>query len=625
MRGAEPGGRAGSVRAVGDRAVIADLPDLAGVLAVSDRLRASALPGVIDIVPATRTVLVVCASRADARRAATALGEAAAAATGSADGPVPADAAAREVVIDTVYDGADLAAVGELTGLGAAGVIAAHTGTAWRAAFGGFAPGFVYLAGGDSRLDVPRLDAPRTAVPAGAVAIAGGFSAVYPGASPGGWRLLGRATARMWDAARDRAALVAPGDTVRFRAVREAIGIPGDTGTARAAGAASASAPAGAALVVERPGPLALVEDLGRPGRAALGVTGSGALDRGALRRANRAVGNPEGAAGLELVGGGAVLRAERPTVVALAPPAGDGAGTGPESGPVAPVAVHALAAGERVAIPHPARGLRTYVAVAGGIVGTLRAGGPEARAPEAVLGSLSHDTLSGLGAAPLAAGDGLVAGEPSAAIPSTAPTLGPRPDPHPVLRFVPGPRDDWFAPGSVAALEAASWTVTPQSNRVGLRLEGPPLERACPAEPPAELPTEGMVRGAIQVPPNGRPVLFLADHPVTGGYPVIGTVVDDDLDRAAQLAPGDAVRFAAVDPDRIGAPLGHPAPERAAVTLEVDGRRVPLVVPGALAAAIDRAAALGDEAPAQELLARVLAAQTREPPVPGTGTARAD
>jgi biotin-dependent carboxylase-like uncharacterized protein len=168
--------------------------------------------------------------------------------------------------------------------------------------------------------------------------------------------------------------------------------------------------------------------------------------------------------------------------------------------------------------------GVRAYICVRGGID------------VEPVLGSRSTDLLTGLGPAPLRAGDTLRVGEQFGA-PGDAGPLRRLDGP---LRLVPGPRDDWFAPGALEALISTDWQVTPASNRVGIRLEGPPLERSRTDE----LLSEGLVTGALQVPPNGRPILLLNDHPTTGGYPVIAVVVHEDLPRAGQLRPGDSVRF---------------------------------------------------------------------------------
>lgn len=591
-----------------------DLPGLEAVLRVADALRGTGLRGVIDIVPAARTVLVRCVDRAAVRRV-----EAAVRSLDASARPVTAPS--REVRIDVHYDGPDLADVAELAGLSVETVVAAHSGTPWRAAFGGFAPGFAYLAEGDPRLTVPRLATPRTAVPAGSVAVASGFSAVYPGASPGGWRLLGRAAAEIWDPAREEPALIAPGDTVRFSPVRERIraaasrrpadAFPGHPPVRSAhldAPAGAAEAPAGeVGLRIEDPGLLALVQDLGRPGRAAIGVTESGAMDRAALERANRAVGNPPAAAGIECLNGGLVVRAERTLIAAVAGAACELRIEDPGGGRrvVLADAPFELRGGQTLRLGDALRGLRCYLAVRGGIAGPSE------------LGSLAHDSLSGLGTAPLRTGDALrVGAEPASPVggPQRAPAACDGPA---VLRLVPGPRNAWFAAGELDRLCARVWRATPQSNRIGVRLAAEDGSAGLQRVREGELPSEGAVRGALQVPPSGLPVLFLADHPVTGGYPVIGVVVDEDLDLAGQLRPGDPVRFRAVGPDAIEPrrPAAQPSRFDAAVevTFEVDGRRRALRLPPAVAETVERALEAAGDAALAEILIPLLRLR-REP-----------
>jgi biotin-dependent carboxylase-like uncharacterized protein len=280
-------------------------------------------------------------------------------------------------------------------------------------------------------------------------------------------------------------------------------------------------------LTVLSPGPRATVQDAGRPGFAAVGVPTSGAADRRAHDLANRLVGNAPGAATVEATAGGLRVRAERAVLVAVT---GAEVPVSVDGRPVAPNAPLLLPAGAVLALGVPARGLRSYLAVRGGI------------GVRPVLGSRSTDALSGLGPAPLAAGDRLPVGDLAAGEPfvDVAP-VAPLPD-RPVLRVLPGPRRDWLADAAWTALTGAVWTVTADSDRVGLRLSGPRLERAREGE----LPSEGLVPGAVQVPPDGAPVLFLADHPVTGGYPVLAVVVTADLPLGAQLRPGDLLRFRA-------------------------------------------------------------------------------
>jgi biotin-dependent carboxylase-like uncharacterized protein len=278
-------------------------------------------------------------------------------------------------------------------------------------------------------------------------------------------------------------------------------------------------------LTVLASGLLTTVQDRGRPGWASIGVTRSGAADRQAAALANRLVGNDAAAAVLEVTVGGLQVQAGRTLLVAVsgapAPVTVDGRGA-PFDAPLT------LRPGQVLGLGNPAVGLRSYLAVRGGI------GVPP------VLGSRSTDTLSGLGPAPLRPGDVLPVGALAAAEPVVDVAPVGAPSSRPVLRVLPGPRRDWMAPTAWTALTTEDWTVSPDSDRVGLRLAGPRLDRARTDE----LPSEGLVPGAVQVPPDGAPVLFLVDHPVTGGYPVLAVVTTDDLPAAAQLRPGDRVRF---------------------------------------------------------------------------------
>ena len=276
------------------------------------------------------------------------------------------------------------------------------------------------------------------------------------------------------------------------------------------------------AVTVLDTGPLTTVQDEGRPGQAALGIGRSGACDRASLRLANRLIGNAPGAAVLEVTFGGLALRADADLVVVTTGARCPGAF--PHDAP------GLLRAGSVLRLGMPAGGLRTYVGIRGGV------------AVPPVLGSRATDVLSGLGPPVVTAGDVLPVGAPQLPMPGV--DLAPVADPGPgeiSVRVLPGPRRDWFADTAWTTLTTQAYTVTSESNRIGLRLDGPPLERTRNDE----LPSEGMVRGALQIPPSGRPVLFLADHPVTGGYPVVGYVADDDVDRCAQLRPGQPLRFA--------------------------------------------------------------------------------
>jgi KipI family sensor histidine kinase inhibitor len=532
-----------SVRAVGTRAVLAELSGTQDVLALQALLLENPLPGQQDVLAAAETVLVKADSPASARRMAALLLQ--------LDLTTPTHRDGGLVVIDTVYDGEDLAEVGKLTGLGADGVIAAHSGQIWTVAFAGFAPGFGYMVGENQALDVPRRSSPRTAVPAGSVALAGNYSAVYPRSSPGGWQLIGRTNARMWDLDREQPALASPGHRVQFRAVREAVTLSSKPAVSAAGPDAAATVQEGASgLRIVSPGLHSLIEDLGRHGHSALGVSTAGALDRASLRRANRLVGNAPSAAVIETVSGGLKVQAVGDQVLAVsgAPseltiePSADGEPVPSRTVPMA--TPFALRDGEVLSLGQPSAGFRSYVALRGGVDA----------AP--VLGSRSTDTMSGIGPAPLAAGQLFASGGDAESGVVGNPEF--QPD-FPgsgvtVLDIVPGPRADWFDEEALAALCGQDWEVTPRSNRVGMRLQGTPLQRSRKDE----LPSEGTVAGAIQMPPEGLPVLFLADHPITGGYPVIAVVVDHQLDLAAQVPIGGSIRFRIV-PE-------HGAPERPAV-----------------------------------------------------------
>jgi biotin-dependent carboxylase-like uncharacterized protein len=277
-------------------------------------------------------------------------------------------------------------------------------------------------------------------------------------------------------------------------------------------------------LRVLETGVLTTVQDAGRPGLAHLGVPRSGWLDPTAARLANRLVGNPEGAALLECVLGGLVV--EAPVAVTMAV---TGADCSLRMGNRA--AHHAAAisvpAGGVVALGPTTGGVRCYLAVAGGIT------------VDPVLGSRSTDTLSGLGPPVVSSGTvlpvGRAVGGPSGVIATSRTERG-----GTVLRCTPGPRADWFTEGALETLTTTAYRVGSDSDRVGLRLAGHPLAR----EVPGELASEGVVLGAVQVPADGRPLVFLNDHPTTGGYPVVAVVEPADLGRCAQLRPGDEVSF---------------------------------------------------------------------------------
>lgn len=536
---------------MGAAALLAEVPTLADVLALHAALAASRPDGVVDLVPAARTVLVRVDPGVCSLAAARAWLERAEGTDAAAAAPEP-----RELAIDVAYDGADLAETAALLGMSPDQLVERHTGAAWTVAFTGFAPGFGYLVSDDWPFDVPRLASPRTRVPAGSVGVAGEFSGAYPRDTPGGWRLLGTTDAPLFDPEADAPALLTPGDTVRFTAVRaQAAGVsasavsspapvtptaPAETGDLADAGDAASDSPAAAGspdparadaaaapgIRVVEAGLLSTLQDLGRPGAASIGVAGSGALDRASLRLANRLVGNPEGAACIEVTMGG--LRAVA-TADAWAAVTGAWGPVTLAGRPVDPGRAFRWNAGDELQIGWFAQGARAYLAVRGGWDGPV------------VLGSRATDLMAGLGPRPLSAGSEVAFAHAPGQTPPAA-DIAPwtPPDAEIVVELAPGPRSGWFTPDARHVLYDAVWTVSGQADRVGIRLDGPELERIREGE----VPSEGMIPGALQVPPSGRPTVLMADGPVTGGYPVIAVATDAGIDAFGQARPGTRVRF---------------------------------------------------------------------------------
>ncbi|MQT56934.1 5-oxoprolinase/urea amidolyase family protein [Pseudomonas sp. FSL R10-0399] len=508
--------------------LLVELKDLDETLALFDALTAEPIAGVEEIVPAARTLMIQFRPSTLERQ--TLVNRIA-----GQDLSQRREVEHRRVEIPVHYNGEDLDEVATLLNINRAEVIQRHTAHDYSVAFCGFAPGFAYLTGG-AGFQVPRRQTPRTRIPAGAVALAGDFSGVYPKASPGGWQIIGVTPLQMWDLNRAEPALLRPGYKVRFT----------DAGPLPASGLPLPSTPArtdattGTFLEIISPGLHSVLQDMGRPGQTGQGVSRSGALDLGALRSANRAVGNPSDMACVESVLGGlsfichgraliAITGAHTPVTITNA------SGLQWQASNYQPIE---LEAGDRVSLGSPKAGLRSYLAIRGGFDVTP------------VLGSLSTDTLAQLGPEALAVGDrlGFTAPVTGTSVSLTeAPAFElPITDNIVTLDVVMGPRTDWFTQDAIQRLSSQLWRVTSQSNRVGIRLSGDtPLERFNHQE----LPSEGTSVGAIQVPASGQPVLFLADHPLTGGYPVIASVATHHLDLAGQIPVNAQIRFNPLDP----------------------------------------------------------------------------
>ncbi|WP_346274967.1 urea amidolyase family protein [Burkholderia cenocepacia] len=513
------------ILSAGSAGMLVELESLETTLALLDRLLASEVDGVDEVVPGARTVLVRFDPAVIDRAA---LIER----LGQLDVSVRRERGGSMFDIPVSYVGEDLGAVAELLGWSVAELVQRHLDAVHSVAFTGFAPGFAYMTTDDPGFDVPRRKTPRVRIPAGSVAIAGKFSGIYPSDSPGGWQLLGTTQVPMWDATRPRAALLAPGDRVRFRDASKGSAVPVAGWPVRAP--TPVRQVSGTGILVTRADRPVLYQDLGRPRQADQGVSVCGAVDSAALRLANACVGNPGSRAALEVMFGGLSLVPDRPVTLAV-------------TGAPCPISIRdangrvtviphsrpfAVDAGEEVTLDMPGRGMRSYVALRGGFV------------VERTLGSASTDTLSRIGPAPIVCGDVLVpADEAATFVQSELPAARPLPSEGDVVDVdvVPGPRTDWFTDESVARFLSQEWRVTPESSRVGMRLSG---DLVLARRDDAELPSEGTLFGSIQVPHSGQPVVFLTDHPVTGGYPVIAVVAAHHLGMLGQIPIGARIRF---------------------------------------------------------------------------------
>ncbi len=501
----------------------------ARVCAWADACRADPLPGVTDAVPAFSTLGVFF----DPARVPPDAGRAPQEAvqdwlqTTIAKAAGPASLSPRLVEIPLVYGGEhgpDLEAVAAHAGITPKEVVARHQGCEFTAGAVGFAPGFAYLEGLPQELQAPRRPTPRVAVPAGAVGIGGPYTGVYPRESPGGWNLIGRTAEEMFDAERSPQSLLAVGDRVRFRAVK-ALPPP------------KAEAPREPAhqerslFRVVRPGVQSTLQDLGRAGYQHTGVTTAGATDRVSLQVANLLAANPPGETALECTLGGPVFECLADTGFALAgalPPGWPG----PRRG--------TIARGETLDLSKLQGGARSYLAVPGGFTA------------DSVLGSASTDLRAGFGGhagRALAAGDLLYAsGEP---LPLTANSAWHAANPLQdtlgearVLRVLPGPHRDLLTPDAFEWLTQVVYTVDPRSNRMGVRCQSADAA-AHDARLDASVP---VTHGAVQLPPDGNPIVLGPDRQTLGGYPIIACVASADLPALGQLRPGDRLRFAEVD-----------------------------------------------------------------------------
>jgi KipI family sensor histidine kinase inhibitor len=534
-----------SVVPYGDRAILVEVDGVShahrAAAAVEAAVRDQAAPvGVDDVVVGFHSVVVMLDGHPDRHGPAVPwladlVSEMPDHDTGTAGSVAPRSPGRQVLEIPVEFDGPDLDRVAAAIGVDPGGVVSLLTGAELEVAFLGFSPGFPYLVGLPPELAaVPRRPAPRSSVPAGSVALAGGFASVYPQSTPGGWMVLGSTATRLFDPDHPPFALLRPGDGVHFRA---------EPGQQRASGGRALSGTVARPPLqarsrrwaeVIRPGVLSLVQDGGRRGVAGVGVPGAGPADPDSMVLANRLVGNADGAAAIEITVAGPALRFNGPAHWAVVGRSADAVEAAVDGHPCSDGAVVPVNAGQVVSIGQVRAGLRAYLAVSGGLT-----------TPETV-GSRSSDLLCGLGPGPLVTGDRLalgLPGRPHGFLSHSADRVSD--GPATVVRVMEGPHRPGI--GAWGHLIEQEWAVRGDSNRIGVRLGG---RRPVPVTGGRSIPSTGMVTGAIQVPPDGNPIILLPDHATVGGYPVIGCVISADLGVIGQLAPGDAVRFGQVDLD---------------------------------------------------------------------------
>ena len=431
----------------------------------------------------------------------------------------------RTHILPVVFDGPDLGEVAAAVGNPIHRVVDLVVAADLEVAFVGFAPGFPYLTGLPAPLaELPRRPTPRTSVPAGSLAVAAGFAAVYPRSTPGGWHLLGRTAVTLFDPDVPPHNRMAPGDRVRITVVGPDEVPPVVDDVDRPA----LDAGDGQCLEVLEPGLMTTVQDNGRRGCTHLGVPAAGAADPRSLTLVNLLLGNPPGSAALECTASGPTLRVGGDGYLAVVGVAPGSVEVTVDGHPVPDCTVLPVTDGQVVCIGRVRRGLRAYLGVTGGLTTPI------------LFGSQSSDSLAGLGPGPLRVGDRLGRGTGGRPRGSLAPPAIVVPDGTATLRVLPGPHGS-PSPG----LRTTRWQVGPDIDRIGVRLEPVGRSRLDAGGPRASLP---MVTGAVQVPPDGRPIILLPDHATVGGYPVVACVVAAGLALLGQLGPGDAVAFVEVD-----------------------------------------------------------------------------
>jgi biotin-dependent carboxylase-like uncharacterized protein len=438
------------------------------------------------------------------------------------------------VEVPVVFDGPDLDGVAAELRMTPSEVADLLIGTELRVAFLGFSPGFGYLVGLPAQLaSLARHPTPRTSVPAGSVAAAGGFAAIYPQSTPGGWRLLGHTDLSLFDPQNPPYALLRAGDGVRFRrslGVHDTADTRDRSDRGQARGLLVAHGPRSVEVI--EPGLFTLVQDAGRRSGGDIGVPQAGPADPVSMALANRLVGNHDDDAALELTARGPSLRFGADAHIAVVGIGAEVVGVTVNGRSLADGTVIPVTTGQVVELGAIRRGLRAYLAVSGAFDSPT------------VVGSRSSDVLSGLGPGALVSGDCLdlgIPGRPHGLLVHT--DRRSNTDRVWKLRVLIGPHR--LEPAWTQALLGNHWEVDGSSNRIGIRLRS---DGAAAELPSAGIASTGMITGAIQVPPDGHPIILMPDHATVGGYPVIATVIAADRAGLGQVRPGDTVRFEQVD-----------------------------------------------------------------------------
>lgn len=510
---------------VGSRIDVSLTRRIAGFVALLD---GEEMPGIIEVIPSYTTILIEHECLIAEDRLRSILERLWVASHDQAD-----VLKSRIIEIPVCYGdgyGEDLADVAAHTGLSPDDVIKRHVSATYTVGALGFSPGFAYLIGLPPELATPRRARPRLSVPPGSLGIGGTQTGIYAVSSPGGWSLIGQTPEQLFDPKSDDPFTLRMSDEVRFRRISNAEFVS----LSPVAGLSSRTGRGDLDVIVS--GMQTTVQDLGRTGYGRFGIARNGAADRASLIAANRLVGNPDDAAALEVTITGPHLRFRRRMQIALA---GADLGACLNGAWLTPGSRAIVIPGDELtfASGESTSGARAYLAAGGGL-----------DVPE-MMGSRSTDLTAGLGGLhgrALQPGDLLRVGIQERRL--VAPRVPVNRSSRRSIRVVRGPQSDRFASRTWKTFVTSAFTVTPESNRVGIRLSGPALS----PEDSADIISEGIVTGSIQVTGEGQPIVMLPGHATIGGYTKIATVIEDDLDRLGQLRPGDTVRFyeASDDPE---------------------------------------------------------------------------